>query len=51
MNEFIEWAFYGKIPDLKPEEVYTAYEIWCELFNYKSMKKFEFTEMWIRDIM
>ena len=46
MNEFIEWAFYGEIPDLKPEEVYTAYVIWCELFEYEPMRKFEFINMY-----
>ena len=42
----MEWAFYGDIPDLKPDEVYTAYEIWCALFDYEPMKKFEFIEVY-----
>lgn len=47
MQEFIDWAFYGKIVEgLKPEEVYTCYKIWCELFGYDPMKKFEFIEEW-----
>ena len=47
MQKFIDWAFYGKIVEgLKPEEVYTCYTIWCELFGYDPMKKFEFIEEW-----
>ena len=47
MDEFINWAFYGKIVDgLKPEEVYTYYKIYCELFKYEPMKKFEFIQEW-----
>lgn len=47
MDQFVEWAFYGKIIDeLKPEDVYKCYIIWCELFGYEPMKKFGFIEEW-----
>ena len=49
LKDFCDWAFYGKKTDaLKPEEIYTCYLIWCELFKVTPMKKFEFIEMWRR---
>lgn len=49
LKDFCNWAFYGQKTDiLKPEEVYTCYLIWCELFKVTPMKKFEFIEMWGR---
>ena len=47
MDEFVNWAFYSKpVEGLKPEEVYTCYLIWCELFKHEPMKKFAFIEEW-----
>lgn len=43
MKDFCDWAFY-ETDILKPEEVYTCYLIWCELFKVTPMKKFEFIE-------
>lgn len=47
VDEFVNWAFYSKpVEGLKPEEVYTCYLIWCELFKHEPMKKFAFIEEW-----
>lgn len=47
MDQFVEWAFYGKKIDiLTPAEVYQCYLIWCDLFKHEPIKKFEFIEMW-----
>ena len=48
MKEFIEWAFYGVVPDgCTPETAYKCYCIWCKLFGYEPMKKFNFMEVWM----
>lgn len=47
MSKFIEWAFYGSVPEgLTPEEAYKCYQIYCELFKCETMKKFAFIEEW-----
>lgn len=47
MDQFVEWAFYGKKIDiLAPSEVYQCYLIWCDLFKKEPIKKFEFIELW-----
>lgn len=47
MDQFVQWAFYGKKIDiLTPEEVYQCYLIWCKLFKYNPIKKFEFIQEW-----
>lgn len=52
MKEFIEWAFYGVVPDgCTPETAYKCYCIWCKLFDYKPIKKFEFIEKFNYHIM
>lgn len=49
MKEFINWAFYGIVPEgCTPETAYKCYCIWCKLFDYEPMKKFEFIEIWGR---
>ena len=49
MEKFIEWAFYGSVPKgVTPEEVYTCYQIWCDLFDNKPLNKFEFIELWCK---
>lgn len=50
MSEFIKWAFYGEIPkECTTETAYKCYCIWCELFEYTPLKKFEFMELWAID--
>lgn len=45
MQRFIKWAFYGKVPEgLEMNAIYESYIIYCNLFNIKSIKKFEFIE-------
>lgn len=52
MKEFIDWAFYGVVPEgCTPETAYKCYCIWCKLFDYEPMKKFEFMEVWMNDYL
>lgn len=45
MRRFIEWAFYGKVPEgLETNAIYESYLVYCNLFNIKPIKKFEFIE-------
>lgn len=47
MQRFIEWAFYGKVPEgLETNAIYESYLIYCELFKIEPMKKFEFIQEW-----
>lgn len=47
MEEFIDWAFYGKVPKCcTPEVAYKCYLVWCELFKKQQVKKFEFIKSW-----
>lgn len=49
MKEFIDWAFYGVVPEgCTPETAYKCYCIWCKLFDYEPIKKFKFIELWGR---
>lgn len=49
LNQFIDWAFYGKVPkNLETDTLYKAYKIWCDLFNIKEpMTRVKFLETWI----
>lgn len=50
MKEFIDFCFYGVIPEgCTPETAYKCYCIWCNLFEYEPMKKFEFMEVWMNE--
>ena len=45
MKKFIDWAFYGKVPGgLEMNAIYESYTIYCQLFGYDPMKKFEFIQ-------
>lgn len=45
MNEFVKFAFYGKVPDgLEMTAIYNAYAMYCRLFDYEPMTKFEFIQ-------
>lgn len=45
MRKFIDWAFYGKVPEgLETNTIYESYLIYCKLFGYDPMNKFEFIE-------
>lgn len=45
MKKFIDWAFYGKVPEgLEMKAIYESYLIYCNLFDIEPMKKFEFIE-------
>lgn len=47
MKEFINYAFYGCIPEgIKPETIYKLYVVYCMLFKYEPLNKFEFLEAW-----
>lgn len=48
MSEFVKFCFYGVVPDgCTPETAYKCYCIWCKLFDYEPMKKFNFMEVWM----
>lgn len=45
MEKFIEWAFYGNIPDeLEMTTIYESYKIYCKLFDIEELTKFEFIQ-------
>lgn len=45
MNEFVKFAFYGKIPDgLEMTAIYNAYVMYCKLFDIEEFTKFEFIQ-------
>lgn len=47
MKEFIDYAFYGGIPNcFTSEQVYTWYCIWCKQFGYVPIMKLDFIEAW-----
>lgn len=45
MDKFVKWAFYDGVPDeLEMTAIYNAYKMYCRLFDYKLMSKFEFIQ-------
>lgn len=45
MNEFVKFAFYGKVPDeLDMMAIYNAYVMYCKLFDIEELAKFEFIQ-------
>lgn len=45
MSEFINYAFYGKVPEgLSLRAIYELYKGYCNLNNIEPMEKFEFYE-------
>lgn len=45
MNEFVKFAFYGKVPDdLEMTAIYNAYVMYCKLFDIEELTKFEFIQ-------
>lgn len=45
MANFIEWAFYGNIPDgLEMTAIYESYKVYCKLFDIEELTKFEFIQ-------
>lgn len=50
MKKFLDWAFYGQVPDnLEMNAIYESYKIYCVLFKIEPMKKFEFIEEFINE--
>lgn len=48
MKEFIEWAFYGQVPDgLETNAIYESYKVYCKLFEIEELTKFEFIQEYI----
>ena len=46
MKKFIEWAFYGKVPEgLEMKAIYESYLIYCNLFDIDELSKFEFIQL------
>lgn len=46
MKKFIEWAFYGKVPEgLEMNAIYESYLIYCKLFSIDELSKFEFIQL------
>lgn len=45
MKEFIDYSFYGKVPEgLSLRAIYEIYKGYCKIFDIEPMKKFEFYE-------
>lgn len=45
MDDFVKFAFYGKVPDdLEMNAIYAAYKIYCELFKIEELTKFDFIQ-------
>lgn len=45
MKEFIDFAFYGEIPeDLEMSVIYESYRMYCKLFEIEELTKFEFIQ-------
>lgn len=43
MKEFIDYTFYGKVPErLSLKVIYELYKSYCMVFDLEPMKKFEF---------
>lgn len=48
MQKFIDFAFYGQVPDeLEMTAIYNAYVMYCKLFDIEELTKFEFIETFI----
>lgn len=48
MNEFVKFAFYGKVPyGLEMTAIYNAYVMYCKLFDIEELTKFEFIQEYI----
>lgn len=45
MDDFIKWAFYGKVPeDLEMNAIYESYKVYCKLFEIDELTKFDFIQ-------
>lgn len=45
MDEFVNWAFYGNVPeDLEMNAIYESYKIYCQLFRIDWLTKFDFIQ-------
>lgn len=45
MDEFVNWAFYGNVPeDLEMNAIYESYKIYCQLFGIDGLTKFDFIQ-------
>lgn len=45
MDQFVEWAFYGAVPDnLEMNAIYESYKVYCKLFNIDELTKFDFIQ-------
>lgn len=43
MKEFIDYTFYGKVPEgLSLRAIYELYKAYCMVFDLEPMEKFEF---------
>lgn len=48
MDDFIKWAFYGKVPDgLEMNAIYESYRVYCKLFEIDELTKFDFIQEFI----
>lgn len=45
MDQFVEWAFYGAVPDdLEMTAIYESYKVYCQLFDIDELTKFDFIQ-------
>lgn len=48
MNDFVKFAFYGKVPDgLEMNAIYESYRVYCKLFDIDELTKFDFIQEFI----
>lgn len=47
MEEFINYSFYSdSYKQLDVNTIYNCYVVYCKLFEYDTLEKFKFIELW-----